>query len=119
MAKPSIKDTLPEATDQEVILIETYLNKRKEQGYTEVQVDPTLGTLMSMAIRSDHALMVDGYYDGLPAFIEQSPKHATMVENAIREMRKLYEEVVGKGFYDEGREDFYKAIYFKAIERRT
>lgn len=53
--------------------------------------------LMSMAIRYDHGLGMDGYYDN-PIFGE-GISHQQRLESTLRIMSQLYEEVSGYGFY--------------------
>ena len=59
------------------------------------QNEPPPGLLMSMAIRWDHALGLDGYYDqfGKPG------DHKLKLESTLRDMRRLWEEVTGRGFF--------------------
>ena len=59
---------------------------------------PSEGLLMSMAVRSDHALGCPGYYDQ-PLLGGKVGAHEARVQAALREMSKLHEEVVGEGFY--------------------
>lgn len=59
---------------------------------------PSYEHLKSMAIRFDHGLGTDGYYDTSP--IQFGESHAVRLENTINTMRQLYEEAVGEGFYD-------------------
>lgn len=59
---------------------------------------PTIGVLMSMAIRSDHALGCPGYYDS-PLFASTKVTHAQPLESTMRSMRQLWEEATGNGFY--------------------
>lgn len=67
---------------------------------------PTPGLLMSMAIRHDHALGCPGYYDQ-PLFAGQQISHQQRLDAALREMKRLHEEVVGRGFYQSDREAAY------------
>ncbi len=57
--------------------------------------EPPEGLLMSMAVRSNHGLGVDGHYDQFG-----EGEHKRRLEATIREMRQLYEEVSGHGFFD-------------------
>ena len=68
--------------------------------------DPPPGLLMSMAIRYDHALGCDGYYDH-PVF-GQGLTHKQHLEGTLITMRQLYEEVSGYGFYSPEQEEGYK-----------
>jgi hypothetical protein len=62
--------------------------------------------LISMAIRSDHALGCPGYYDqGFMA--KPGITHKMMLEGAINSMRQIYEEVAGYGFYKPEKEESY------------
>lgn len=70
---------------------------------------------MSMAIRYDHALGMPGYYDsqnrlfgnrgGLP-----EPTHAMRLASTLIQMRQIWEEVAGQGFYSPEREANYAAM---------
>ena len=60
--------------------------------------DPPPGLLMSMAIRYDHALGCEGYYDQ-ELFGNKPGEHQRRLEATLRTMRQLYEEVSGYGFY--------------------
>lgn len=71
--------------------------------------EPSLGLLMSMAIRDDHALGCPGYYDGAP-FGKAGITHAKAVAVGLSRMRQLYEEVSGQGFYRPEREAEYAAL---------
>lgn len=57
--------------------------------------EPPEGLLWSMALRYDHALGCEGYYDQWGEGQHEARKQGTM---AI--MRQLYEEVSGHGFFD-------------------
>jgi hypothetical protein len=72
-----------------------------------VPTNPPIGLLMSMAIRADHGLGVPGYYD---QFKDQGVTHAQRVDAALRQMRQLWEEVVGLGFYSPEKEAEYAAL---------
>lgn len=66
--------------------------------------EPPDGLLLSMAIRSDHGLGCPGYYDSLSGIGvgEGGVTHAMRLEMTMREMRKLWEEVTGRGFWHPG-----------------
>lgn len=85
--------------------------RKEREGKVLVSVAPSDGLLMSMAIRSDHALGCPGYYDqkglGRP---NNGVSHARMLECALGDMRKLHEEVVGAGFYSPEKEADYQAM---------
>lgn len=75
--------------------------------------EPPPGLLMSMAIRFDHGLGVPGYYDQLAAMgltVDARVTHKQRLESTIRQMRQLWEEVVGLGFYKPEKEADYAAI---------
>lgn len=80
------------------------------EGYVLVPVEPTPGLLMSMAIRSDHALGCPGYYDQEMFTAGGHVGHQRILEVAISEARKQHEEVVGTGFYTPEREAGYAAM---------
>lgn len=79
------------------------------QDVVTIPVKPTDGLLMSMAIRYDHALGCDGYYDH-PLFADSGITHKERLDGAIRRMRQLHEEVVGAGFYRPEKESDYAAM---------
>ena len=87
------------------------------EGMVMVPKEPSIGRLVSMAIRSDHGLGVPGYYDQV-LFQNEGLTHAKRMEVAIRDMRQLYEEATGRGFYNDGREDEYKAMLAAAKGER-
>jgi hypothetical protein len=66
--------------------------------------EPPIGLLMSMALRLDHAIGCKGYYD------QFGLDHARRVEMAIDDMRKVYEEISGQGFYKPEREAEYAGM---------
>lgn len=70
--------------------------------------EPPLGLLISMALRLDHALGCKGYYDQ-PIF-NGSTSHKDRFQNAVNDMRKLYEEVAGYGFYSTDKDEYYKSL---------
>lgn len=57
--------------------------------FVSVPKEPFEGQLESMAIRMDHGLGVPGYY----------PDHEKRMEAMKRQMRQIYEEATGQGFY--------------------
>lgn len=61
--------------------------------YVMVPVEPHLGVLVSMAVCLDHGFGL------LP--VERQ-------ESRLYDMRKLYDEVVGKGYYQPTREEYYQ-----------
>jgi hypothetical protein len=61
--------------------------------------EPPPGLIESMALRYDHALGCDGYYDQ-PIFATSGLTHQQMRDAAMSSMRQLYEEVSGHGFFD-------------------
>lgn len=71
--------------------------------------EPSEGLLMSMALRLDHGLGCPGYYDQ-PMLARDGVTHAQRVEAALSRMRKVYEEIVGRGFYSPEREEEYRAM---------
>ena len=60
--------------------------------------EPPEKLLMSMAIRYDHALGCDGYYDQ-EIFKSSGMTHEQRLKSTLATMRQLYEEVAGYGFY--------------------
>ena len=81
------------AAEREAMLEQ--LKKQLEDRITLPTVPPE-GLLLSMAIRFDHGLGVQGYYDD-PMF--GPPSHQKRLESTIRTMNQLYEEVSGGGFF--------------------
>lgn len=67
--------------------------------------EPPLGLLVSMAIRNDHGLGVPGYYDQF-----EPGSHRKRMDAALSEMRKLYEEVSGYGFYQPEKDEYYESL---------
>lgn len=82
-----------------------------------VNKEPSLGLLMSMAIRYDHGLGVPGYYDQQP-FAGSGPTHAQRLASTISTMRQLYEEASGHGFYSESRDADYEQAYHEAMKAK-
>lgn len=86
------------------------------EGMALVPVKPTRGLLISMAIRSDHALGIPGYYDEMREHLPadhpmKSVTHAQRMQSTMNSMRQLHEEVVGTGFYKPEREASYAASF--------
>jgi hypothetical protein len=71
--------------------------------------EPSLGLLMSMAIRYDHALGCPGYYDSSP-FRTIGATHKQRLESALGTMRQLWEEVSGSGFYSIDKDEQYASM---------
>lgn len=70
--------------------------------------DPPPGLLMSMAMRYDHALAMRGFYDQFERLgIGHGITHAQRLDGTLRQMRQIYEEVSGHGFYSPAKEDDY------------
>lgn len=69
----------------------------QREGWVSVPIEPSDEHLTSMAIRYDHGLGMDGYYDTKP--IQFGASHAERMESTKRKMRQLYEEAIGEGFY--------------------
>jgi hypothetical protein len=72
--------------------------------------EPTIGLLMSMALRYDHGLGMPGYYDQ-PFLKQDGVSHARRLESTISTMRQLYEEASGNGFYSPDKEPSYVNMY--------
>lgn len=77
---------------------------------------PPIGLLMSMALRFDHGLALPGYYDQ-PLFASEGITHKQRLESTINQMRQLWEEVAGEGFYKPEYEDVYAAKYREVMEK--
>lgn len=76
------------------------LRGQRMLGHTIVPLDPPDELLTAMAIRFDHGLGVPGYYDDNPVTGEASEiTHQERMEMIKRQMRQLYEEATGQGFY--------------------
>lgn len=110
----ALQDFLGERTVEEValeLLAENEALRKEREGKVLIPLTPSAGLLMSMAIRSNHALGCQGYYDqkglGRP---NNGVSHARMLECALGNMRKLHEEVVGAGFYSVDKEADYLAM---------
>lgn len=80
------------------------------EGYALVPVEPTRGRLISMAIRHNHAFLVN--HDPNAKWTSGVTKEHR--ESVLRSMRQLYEEAVGMGFYSPDREDSYVSSFEKA-----
>lgn len=80
-------------------------------GWVMVPREPSIGRLVSMAIRSDHGLGVPGHYDRISELTAGDfGSQKSRMESAIRSMRQLYEEATGQGFYQPEKEDAYAAM---------
>jgi hypothetical protein len=84
--------------------------ERERDGAVEriLPKEPPPGLLMSMAIRFDHALGIPGYYDQ-PLYAAVT-SHDQRLRATIGQMRQLYEEVSGHGFYQPESEEKYAAM---------
>ncbi|RDL13436.1 hypothetical protein [Pseudomonas jessenii] len=115
----ALQEFLGEKTVEEValeLLAENEALRKEREGKVLVSVAPSDGLLMSMAIRSDHALGCPGYYDQkVLGRLNNGVSHARMLECALGDMRKLHEEVVGAGFYSPEKETDYLAMA-KAVQ---
>ena len=115
----ALGEFLGEKTVEEValeLLAENEALRKEREGKVLVSVAPSDGLLMSMAIRSDHALGCPGYYDQkVLGRLNNGVSHARMLECALGDMRKLHEEVVGAGFYSPEKETDYLAMA-KAVQ---
>lgn len=87
------------------------------EGWVAVPREPSDALLMSMALRADHGLGCPGYYD-VPGG-EPWQTHARRLEVALSDARKQHEEVVGSGFYQPEREDYYHAMRAAARAREA
>ena len=75
-----------------------------------VPVEPSRELLMSMALRLDHGLGCPGYYDQPIFGSGVGVTHAQRLESALSDMRKVYEEVTGQGFYSPANAERYSAM---------
>ena len=67
------------------------------EGWKLVPINPPDTCITSMAVRSDHGLAIPGYYDD---GLQRDPVgHNQRLEATKTEMRQLYEEAIGEGFY--------------------
>ena len=82
--------------------------RAEPEGFVLVSVEPTVGLLMSMAVRRDHGLGYPGYYDD-PAF-GGAGWHQRRLDAALGYARQQHEEVVGHGFYSADREQQYASL---------
>ena len=102
--------------DRDIMKAIMSLNEEKEKlererdGAVEriLPKEPPPGLLMSMAIRFDHALGIPGYYDQ-PLYAAVT-SHDQRLRATIGQMRQLYEEVSGHGFYQPESEEKYAAM---------
>lgn len=102
-------DKLEDAEFHEFYNLKVALDNASEYipqpGMVTVPREPTPGLLMSMAIRYDHGLGVDGYYD--QPLLAGNGAHKQRLESTLRTMRQLHEEVTLRGFYKPERESAY------------
>jgi hypothetical protein len=75
------------------------LDKIDSGDYILVPKKPNDAVLMSIAIRLDHGLGVPGYYDQDIFKNSNRPTHQQILECALDDARRAYEEVVYEGFY--------------------
>ena len=86
------------------------IERLRQAGLAVVPVEPSPGLLASMAMRNDHSFGMPR--QTLPGEMNIFTFGYTqeMREVAMRDMAKLYEEVVGTGFYSPEREDRYVKV---------
>lgn len=82
-----------------------------------VPVEPPRELLMSMALRLDHGLGCPGYYDQPIFGSGVGVTHAQRLESALSDMRKVYEEVTGQGFYSPANAERYSALLASGKEQ--
>jgi len=81
-------------------------SREAPEGFAVVPVKPPRGLLVSMALRQNHAFMLDrDPADPLSAGVDPSHREAT-----LSSMAQLYEEVVGEGFYAPDKEARYAGL---------
>ena len=102
---------IPADQEQRLALIAWAEKIRSDERERLLPKDAPPGLLMSMAMRFDHALGCPGYYDSeLMQAVNHGISHARMLESTLSQMRQLYEEVSGHGFYRPEKEAEYAAI---------
>lgn len=79
-------------------------------GYSLCPKEPPRELLISMACRYDHALLIPGYYNQQIFQKMGRPSHEQIYESTIRQMKQIYEEVVGDGFYSKENASKYRTI---------
>lgn len=80
------------------------------EGYALVPLMPSRGLLISMAVRDDHAFLLDRDPSNLFAGgVEPASREST-----LRSMAQLYEEAIGRGFYSPEREQSYVESFERA-----
>ena len=84
--------------ESEASSLRQQIEKLTSAGYVLVPIEPPADMLLSMAIRYDHGLGVQGYYDQ-PIFGAENVGHERRMAATMTTMSQLYEEIVGKGFY--------------------
>ena len=77
--------------------------------------EPPKGLLMSMALRYDHALGCEGYYDQ-EIFKSSGVTHKRRLESTLSTMRQLYDEVAGCGFYKPEKESEYAGMLENSLK---
>ena len=83
-----------------------------------VSKKPSIGVLMSMAMRQNHALGCPGYFDLMP-MMSGGVSHARHLEVALSDAGKLYEEVVGTGFHSPEKDAGYESIARQSLPEET
>jgi len=73
-------------------------------------LDPSIGLLVSIAMRMDHALLMQ-----LPD--EKPDEHLNRIERTMNDARRALEEVSGTGFWTQERDKVYEAYYLAVKER--
>ena len=80
-----------------------------------MSTEPSLGLLMSMAIRYDHALGMPGYYDTDAIHKHLGVTHRQRLESTIGTMRQLWQETAGQGFWSPEQDLHYRELYERSL----
>jgi len=105
----------PETAEAERIaneVLEALTSSKPEQsGWKLVPKEPSRGRLISMAIRHNHAFLINPDPSATWWSSGVKPEHR---ESILRNMKQLYEEAIGEGFYSPDKEAGYVTSFEKA-----
>ena len=96
------KNSIPSNAEVEPLYTPSAIEAAEKEKLEEMFSNPSEALLMSMAIRLDHGLGVPGYYDQF-----EEGGHKKRLERVLSNVRQVWEEVAGCGFYSKEREGYY------------
>jgi hypothetical protein len=85
--------------------------KPEQSGWKLVPKEPSRGRLISMAVRHNHAFLINPDPSATWWSSGVKPEHR---ESILRNMKQLYEEAIGEGFYSPDKEAGYVTSFEKA-----